>query len=93
MSGEDPFPSTVADPLLGAEDMLHVSEDAFVSGSVAFKSLVVQVTDPSSVIVLSKGPAPWAMTGGMPPVWEKVITTLPCPVFAPAVLFWLVPEL
>ena len=48
VEGEIPLPETVAVPLLAAEETLQVSKDAFVSVSVAFKSLVLQWAVPSS---------------------------------------------
>ena len=64
VEGEAPVPETVAVPLLAAVDTLQVSEPAAVSPSVASNvGAAHAVGEPSSDIVLVKGPAPCVMEG------------------------------
>ena len=93
MAGAEPFPLTVAVPFEGELSRLQAREEALVSESVALSSLAVQVAFVSSSMVLVSGPAPWVMTGEELTGCKKVMTTFPCPVLAPMVLFWSVPLL
>ena len=72
MVGAEPFPLTLAVPLLGEESSDQAREEALVSESVALSSLVVQVAVVSSSMVLLKGPAPWAITGAEVALDEEI---------------------
>ena len=70
--GAEPFPLTVAVPLVGEVRSDQAREEALVSESVALSSLADQVAVVSSSMVLLTGPAPWVITGGEGALDEEI---------------------